>query len=161
MKPFTISCSLVLLVMLACNNSREQPSDSQETNDSVDKTVTTLVDTSVAGCFSQINNRDTAWMQLDAKGITMTGPLSYRIFEKDRNEGTVQAEVTNGVLIGWYLFRSEGLMSVRQVAWKINKDQLWPATGEMKQRNDSMVFANEAALTYDSARPFIRVTCVL
>ncbi len=164
MKFITVLLTINVLILLACNNAKEQTGSTTATStDSTDKNVKTgtTSDTTVTGCFTQINKRDTATLQLDAKGITITGPLSYNYYQKDRNGGTLQAEIVGNILIGWYLFRSEGIMSVRQAAWKISKNQLWPAIGEMKEQNDSMLYVNPDKLSYDSAHPFIKVACVL
>jgi len=87
--------------------------------------------------------------------------LSYNIYQKDRNDGTLQAEVTGDIIKGWYLFKSEGIISVREVAWKINADELWPATGEVIQRNDTTLFAQPDKLRFDNSRPFKKVACVI
>jgi hypothetical protein len=153
-------------LFFACNNSRQPTVETLTNGDSLknggDKTVAVPVkDTTITGCFTQISKRDTAILQLDAKGITITGPLSYNYYQKDRNGGTIQGEISGDQLVGWYLFRSEGVMSMRQVAWKIHHNELWPAIGEMKERNDSMLFVNPDNLRYDSTHPFVKVACVM
>ncbi len=155
---------LISIAVTACNNAEQQTNNSQLTNsDSINQNTTTQrTDSTITGCFAQIIGRDTATMQLDAKGITITGPLTYDFHEKDRNEGTLQAEMTeNDILTGWYLFRSEGTMSVRQLAWKVMKNELWPAVGEMQERNDSLVFVNADKLSFDSTHAFVKNPCVL
>ena len=156
--------SLILLgfVMLfdSCNNEGKT---STEINDSIPpaETATTKLDSLSSGCYTQIVAKDSSFLQIENKGNNVTGALSFAIFEKDRNDGTLQADITGDILKGWYLFRSEGVMSVREVAWKIKGDQLWPATGEMTQQNDTMKFVNPATLDFDKDRPFVKVACVL
>lgn len=147
------------LVMIACNNgSGNSTSESGDTSLSVQATD---MDTLSEGCYTQINGRDTASLQIQAKGSGVNGSLTYNIFEKDRNDGTIQADMTGDVIRGWYLFKSEGIISVREIAWKINGDELWPASGELKQTGDTIRFANPHQLQFDNQKPFKKNPCVI
>ena len=145
----------------SCNN--EGKSSSEIKGDSThSEPVTEVISDSVApGCYTQIAGRDTANIQIESKGSNITGTLSYAIFEKDRNDGTLQAEMSGDHLTGWYLFKSEGIISVRQVSWKIKGNELWPGTGEMVEKNDTMFFSLPDKLQYDSTRAFKKVECIL
>ena len=143
MKKLQILGSALLLLAVACTNAPvKETAVSGSDSTSVDSTtVKSPADSIMTGCYSWISNRDTATLQLIVKGANISGPLTYRIYEKDRNDGTFTGEVADGVLTGWYLFRSEGVMSVRQAIWKIQPNgELWPAQGEMRQSNDSSYF---------------------
>lgn len=142
----------------ACNNKGKS---SEETNRGTVVNSTAIVDSLSSGCYSQIIQRDTSLLQLEKNGNTVNAALSYNIYQKDRNNGTLQAELSGDVLTGWYLFRSEGIISVRQVSWKVNGDELWPAMGEVIQKNDTTLFAHPDKLEYDSTRPFKKIPCIL
>lgn len=150
-------------LVLSCNNPGEKISNNGNANDSAAAATSTTaaLDTTLAGCYSSTYKRDTSALQIETKGAVVSGPLSYSLFEKDRNDGNFQGEVNGNILSGWYLFKSEGVMSVRQVAWKINGTHLWPATGEMQQRGDTMFFRNMDQLQYDSLHPFVKQACTL
>jgi hypothetical protein len=152
--------SVVCMMAVACNN---ESTTGQETKQDSMVTVNPVVvaDTSISGCYSLIAKRDTASLQLQRKGTTLTGSLSYNLYEKDRNDGTFTGEVSNGLLTGWYLFRSEGIMSVRQEIWKIGTDRLWPAQGQVVVRNDTMMFTNPEKLSFDTSRAFVKVQCII
>ena len=150
---------LMILSTGACNNDEIKPAEI--TADTVISSSVVTVDSLSSGCYSQIIKRDTSLLQLEQKANTVTGALSYNIFQKDRNDGTVQADVTGDIITGWYLFRSEGIVSVRQVTWQINGDELWPGIGEVIQKNDTMLFAQPDKLQYDSTRPFKKVACII
>ncbi len=144
----------------ACNNNGK--SSAEINADTANSTAATTIAGPVSsGCYSQIIERDTSLLQIEQKGNTVTGSLSYNIYQKDRNDGTLQADITGDIIKGWYLFKSEGVVSVREVAWKINADQLWPAIGEVTQKNDTTMFAQPGNLRYDSSRPFKKVECVI
>lgn len=120
-----------------------------------------IADSLFSGCYSQIKGRDTANLQIDNKDSNVNGTLSYNIFQKDRNDGGLQAEITGSTLRGWYLFKSEGVISVREVAWKIKGTELWPGIGEVVEKNDTMFFAVPDQLQYDSTRPFKKIACII
>ena len=157
--------NIVLLgfVMLcgSCNN--EAKTSAELKTDLADRSITSgsINDSLSSGCYSQINGRDTSLLQIDNKSMNINGTLSYNIFQKDRNDGTLQAEISGDILKGWYLFKSEGIISVRQVAWKIKGNELWPGAGEMVQKNDTMFFSGPDNLKYDNTRPFKKVECII
>lgn len=145
----------------SCNNKGKPSAEINADTVTNSTAATTDAGPVSSGCYSQIIERDTSLLQIEQKGNTVTGSLSYSIYQKDRNDGTLQADVTGDIMKGWYLFRSEGVVSVREVAWKINADQLWPAIGEVIQKNDTTMFAQPGKLRYDSSRPFKKVECVI
>jgi len=144
----------------SCNNEGKTSAETKALPDSL-ITSKSIHDSLLSGCYSQMEGRDTSLLQIDNKNMNINGTLSYNIFQKDRNDGTLQAEITGDILKGWYLFKSEGIISVRQVAWKINGSELWPGTGEMVQKNDTMFFSAPGELQYDRTRPFKKVDCVI
>jgi hypothetical protein len=154
-----------LLISLACNNGSGNHTVSDTTVVDTDSAnipmAIAIKDTTVGGCYTQIFKRDTVTLQLDITGNNATGPLTYKIYEKDMNDGSVKAELSDSIIMGWYLFRSEGIMSVRQVAWRVKPGQLWPATGDLIQRNDTTTFASLENLRFDNTKPFIKVRCSL
>jgi hypothetical protein len=155
-----------VILMTACNSGTGTVVESDTIT--VNDTATTIPpappnkkDTTIGGCYAQIFKRDTSLLQLDITGNNATGPLTYKIYEKDMNDGSIKAELSDSIIMGWYIFRSEGMMSVRQVAWKVKPGQLWPAVGEIIQRNDSTVYKNPSQLKFDASRPFLKVPCSL
>jgi hypothetical protein len=156
---------LAAMAAIACGNSNttEQASDSRDTviRDSNISNVSDsmVLDTAVSGCYSLITRRDTASLQLQRRGTTATGSLSYNIYQKDRNDGTFQGELNGDRLVVWYMFRSEGMMSVRQEIFQVQPGKLLPAIGEVKVVNDTARFANPDKLRFDSTRAFVKVKC--
>jgi hypothetical protein len=156
--------SAILVMAIACNNITGKVEDtvSVEKTDTLNATAPVNPgDTTIGGCYTQLFKKDTVNLQIDIKGNNATGPLTYKLYQKDMNDGSIKAEVTDSIITGWYLFRSEGILSIRQVAWRIKPGQLWPAVGEVIQRNDTTVFADPASLKYDGARPFVKIKCIL
>ena len=143
----------------SCNNEGKPAAEIN--NDTVVNNITTVVDSISAGCYSQIVERDTSLLQFENRNNQINGSLSYNFYQKDRNDGTLQAEIAGDTIKGWYLFKSEGIISVRQVLWKVNGDELWPAKGEVIQKNDTTLFAQPDKLKFDKAHPFKKVPCVI
>ena len=151
----------LVLFAVACNNNGKSSAEINSDTVVNNTAATAAVDSLSSGCYSQIIQRDTSLLQIEQKANTVNGSLSYNIYQKDRNDGTLQAEVTGDIIKGWYLFKSEGIISVRQVSWQINGDELWPAMGEVIQKNDTVMFAQPDNLRYDNSRPFKKVPCVI
>ncbi len=149
---------LLFLITGACNNDGQSTTEIK--NDSIASKLT-AVDSVFSGCYAQIIERDTSLLQFSTKNNTINGTLSYNLYEKDRNDGTLQGEVAGDTIKGWYLFKSEGIISVRQVAWKVNGDELWPATGDIIQKNDTALFAQPDKLQFDNTRPFKKIPCII
>jgi len=153
--------ALLAFMLLAGSCNNEGKTSTQVEKDSMTPANVVVKDTLLSGCYFQIVNRDTSSLQLQKKDSSLTGALSYSIYQKDRNDGTVMAEQSGDIIKGWYLFKSEGIISVRQVAWKISGEELWPATGEVMQKNDTTMFAKPDQLKFDRTRPFKKVPCVI
>ena len=69
-------------------------------------------------CYSAIIKKDTISMSLKVKGnLIASGKLSYKFFEKDKNEGTLVGEIKGDTLFAEYTFMSEGVSSIREVAF--------------------------------------------
>ena len=156
---------LMLMVVMtasiaACNN------DATKNTVSTDSVTTDTMLTrpgaaapEAGGCYVFQSGRDTVSVQLEQQGENLTGPLSYNYFEKDRNDGTFQGTLSGDLITGFYLFRSEGIMSVRQEIWKLHDGRLLPAVGEMINRQDSMLFRDPSALKFDSTRALKKQPC--
>ena len=149
----------VMLLISSCNDKGK--TSSSVLQDSASITKTAGADTAVSGCFSQVVRNDTALLELENNKGNVTGVLTYNYYQKDRNDGTLQGEQTGDIIKGWYLFKSEGVMSVRQVSWKINENELWPAIGEVAEKNDTTVFVQPDKLRYDSANAFRKIPCII
>jgi hypothetical protein len=152
---------LIGLVALVCSCNNQSKTSSAVNNDSPNTLAEATADTVSSGCFSQVVQKDTALLQVENNKGNISGALTYNYFQKDRNDGTFKGEQSGDVINGWYLFKSEGVMSVRQVSWKINGNELWPAIGEVVEKNDTTVFKEPENLRYDSTRPFRKIPCII
>jgi len=160
-----LCAGIISLLIIACNNSGGNGHNTDTTGSGpVEVDImpqSPPVDSAIQGCYSMISNRDTASLQLIIKDSSINGSLSYNLYQKDHNVGSFEGEIVDGMLLAWYMFKSEGVMSVRQEVFRIGKDELWPAIGEVSVRNDTAYFSKPDQLKFDSTRAFKRVQCAL
>ncbi len=99
-------------------------------------------------CYAYTQNGDTIQLSFIAINNKVTGHLLYRLKEKDRNEGNVQGSMDGDTLMANYTFSSEGMQSVRQVAFVKEGTGLKEGFGEVEEKEGRMVFKNTAGLRY-------------
>lgn len=113
------------------------------------------------GCYVAGTDKDVYTLNISTqREDEVTGSLIFKNFEKDSSSGTFRGMYNNGILIGDYSFRSEGLDSVMQVAFKKEGNAFVRGYGEMN--SEGTRFANPATLTYEknSLSSFVKGACV-
>ena len=142
----------------ACTGNTEAITD--EGHEVQDKIVIDST-SSLAGCYTAILDRDTSELVLQHLGgaESVSGELGIINFEKDRNNGTINGEIKDNLIVGWYKFFSEGKSSVRQIVFKIEGDKLLEGYGDVEMQGDTMVFKSIVALNYLTDKPFIKREC--
>lgn len=110
-------------------------------------------------CYAYISGKDTVRLTLATTQPTVTGQLSYRYFEKDHNEGTINGIMHGDSLLASYVFQSEGATSVRQVAFLRRDIGFIEGFGPMVEGKGKMVFEQPNALQYDAKYTLLPVTC--
>lgn len=83
-----------------------------------------------------------------ANGL-VTGTLMYNFYEKDKNTGTIEGKIDGDILFADYTFNSEGVKSVRPVAFKVTGNQFIEGYGETEENNGKMSFKNKDSLNFD------------
>lgn len=151
----------LLLAFGACNNNGAPPAaNSGSVHAGAQDTIITGAKPLVLeGCYEMIIEHDTATLQLNVRDTVVTGSLVYDWHEKDRNRGRLQGVVRHGRILADYTFESEGLTSVREVAFRIQDSTLLPGNGELSEQNGKVVFTNPDQLHYDSVHPFLKIPC--
>ncbi|HEX7905960.1 MAG TPA: hypothetical protein VF487_18940 [Chitinophagaceae bacterium] len=152
---------ILILGSIACNNQQDTNTTNTDTAIYQSPAPVVIVDSTLQGCYLLINGKDTASLELGFDKGNVSGSLSYNIYGKDRNDGTFEGEINGDLLKVWYLFRSEGIMSVRQEIWKIVPGKLIPATGEVTVKGDTSLFTNTNKLIFDNNRAFVKVKCII
>lgn len=112
-------------------------------------------------CYIAIMKKDTIQMSLNIKGNKLeTGKLDYILFEKDKNQGTLSGEIKGDTLFADYTFMSEGVSSVREVAFLKRGDNYIEGFGEVIDNNKGKVsFKNRGKLSFNNKMILTKVDC--
>lgn len=110
-------------------------------------------------CYAYRSAKDTVRLTLSTMQPTVTGQLSYRYFEKDRNEGTIRGAMHGDTLRAEYTFQSEGVASVREVAFLRRGAGFVEGYGDVIERGGAMVFKQPQTLKFDSTTTLAPVPC--
>jgi hypothetical protein len=110
MKKIIVSGLVLMSVLVSCK--KEEEKQVETIPDASEKIV---VEEQVSDeCYSGSIKKDTILMNLTIKGNEVTnGKLSYKFYEKDKNQGTLVGELKGDTLFADYTFMSEGVSSVR------------------------------------------------
>jgi hypothetical protein len=92
-------------------------------------------------------------------GETVSGTLEYSLDGKDRNRGTIQGVIRDELLVADYTFFSEGIRSVRQVAF-LKKDSFYvEGYGEIDTSENRHRFRNTDSLWYNDSIRLLKTEC--
>jgi hypothetical protein len=111
------------------------------------------------GCYAYMKNRDTASLALKIAGEEITGDLSYSLYEKDSNKGTIAGEIKGDTIIAEYDFNSEGVRSIREIVFLKKGDKLYEGYGEVETKGMKTMFKNRAQLNFKDGIIFDPTTC--
>lgn len=110
-------------------------------------------------CYAYTSSTDTIRLTLRTTQPTVTGELAYRYFEKDRNQGTISGTMHGDTLLADYTFQSEGVTSVRQVAFLRRDTGFLEGFGPVVERGGRMVFTQPGLLHFDAKYTLLPVAC--
>jgi hypothetical protein len=149
-----VICAFLLsLCLFACRQTTKVRIEPKETD------TTTNAPVAEQTCYTYVKNRDTATLSLTTTGVAAAGELDYKLFEKDKNMGSVEGEMHGDTLIANYTFSSEGRQSVRQVVFLKKGDQLLEGTGQVEEKNGKTQFKNLSNLEFGKAIVFEKIAC--
>ena len=112
-------------------------------------------------CYIGSIKKDSILMNLTIKGNEVTkGKLSYKFYEKDKNEGTLVGELRGDTLIADYTFMSEGVSSVRQVAFLKKGNTYVEGYGDVVDDNKGkVIFKDIKQLKFEGKTELAKVDC--
>jgi hypothetical protein len=111
-------------------------------------------------CYKGIVKEDTIAMTLIIKDNEITdGQLSYHLFEKDRNDGTLKGQIKGDTIFADYTFMSEGKQSVREVAFLKQGNAYMEGYGDVREVNGKMIFVDPKKLKFDSKTVLLKSEC--
>ena len=150
----------VLIFVAACNTTTTDNSEIKK--DSFDTSSTPMtIQVPNTRCFSSIKGRDTVYLKLEKFPNVVTGNLSYKLYEKDSNTGTIDGKMNGDTLIADYTFMSEGQQSIRQVAFLIKDSVVTEGYADVEDKDGKMVFKNTGALDFSKGIQLKEIACPL
>jgi hypothetical protein len=150
-------CGLLFFIFFAACNDKQSET---VVDAKPQKPESVVLPVSAAGCYRMIIARDTAFFEAQQDASQIKGKLIYNRFEKDANEGWFSGSLKDSVIDGWYRFQSEGMISVRQVLFKIRPDgNLSEGYGKMEMRADTAYFPFPHNLNFEDQHPYIKINC--
>jgi hypothetical protein len=135
-------------LLISCNN---QP---QESKVSIPSSKT-----SPLNCYKYINSNDTIILKTIYINGFVTGTLVYNLYQKDKNMGTIQGQMKGELLIADYSFISEGVQSVRQVAFKKHGKTFIEGYGETEYKKGKTTFKNIDSLDFNHSIVLSGIDC--
>jgi len=154
MKKSLVLLTGIALLVSACNSSNTTSNDADSTSvTSVDTTLTPAVpaQVKVTDCYIYIKNRDTVKLKLNTENEELTGDLSYNLFEKDSNKGTIAGEIKGDTILAEYTYDSEGMRSTREIVFLKRDGKLYEGFGDVEEKSGKTVFKNRAKLKFEDA----------
>jgi len=150
--------NIFLIILIGCNNSSTNNEKLIEPLEN--STTDNYEDPATPSCYLFATDRDTVYLKLnppvDGK---VTGELDYFFFERDGNVGHIEGEIKGDTLFAEYTFMSEGLSSVREVAFLIGEKQITEGYGDVGEQDGKMVFWHRDSLDFSNGLILPKVPC--
>ena len=113
-----------------------------------------------SNCYIGVIGRDSIFLKIEQFPNVVSGTLEYKFYEKDNNSGEINGKMNGDTLVADYTFSSEGIKSIRQVAFVIKEDLVIEGYGEMEDKNGKMVFKNLQKLNFNTNTNLKKSTCL-
>lgn len=110
-------------------------------------------------CYRSTANKDTVILSFERKKDRISGQLSYHLFEKDANTGTLTGSVSGDTIFAEYRYRSEGIASVREVIFLAGENTLTEGYGEMEEREAKFVFSDRRNVLFKEGIQLTKEPC--
>lgn len=147
MKHTFLTIALFAALIVSCNQEKKADQSTIEENKSSKQ------------CFQHIANNDTVMLSLDIVNNSVTGSLSYNLYEKDKSIGTIVGEMKGDTLIADYTFFAEGVTSMSEVVFLKRNNQLIQGFGETTTSNEKQVFKNRSTLGFSDSLVLTAIDC--
>lgn len=157
MKVFRLVLILALLIvaLILIRVSKNAPTTQNEPVAPEPQTTS-----SIQGCYVARQSKDVYTLKVDKiENNQVSGTLSYQNYQKDSSQGSLDGTYNGEMLVGDYAFRSEGMDSVRQVAFKKTDDGFIQGFGEIQMQDGKERLVDLNNLSYDHSPEYIEEEC--
>ena len=150
--------TITFLIAVSCNTKKKDtPSTKDKESTQLEKKKPKGLQ---KGCYVYNDNRSTISLQVLKKGDSIIGTLLFALAKKDKNTGRFIGRIKDSVLMADYTFESEGVESVREVAFRIKNDTLLQGYGPTEMKGEKQVFTRPSSLTFNTEFPLVKKPCV-
>lgn len=164
MKKVLIVC--VSFLAVACSNSAHENAPAMQDEkgatihaNAIDTIKTNAKPMVLNGCYEMVFKHDSAQLNLTVQDTTVSGQLTYNLYQKDKNTGTIRGVLRDTIIDADYTFQSEGMQSVREVIFKIKNNTLVQAFGDLTEKDGKIIFTDKTKLQFQDSNPFIKTDC--
>jgi hypothetical protein len=133
---YRILVSILIVIAIAGCNSKKLAQDERIAS----------LPAAAQTCYLHAGDKDTVRLTLTFDNQSVSGELTYNIFEKDGNVGTLRGRTIGDTILASYEFQSEGVKSVRDVAFLKRDETL--VEGFAPMDSSGIHFANRAELDF-------------
>lgn len=150
MKQFVFAIVLAAMA-INCNKKNESPEPVVSTVDSSDLTEAEPVADTLGAksfCYLGVTGKDSIFVSLDDNLGTIIGKMAYKNHEKDSSKGELSGFKSGDTLKLTYEFQSEGSTSKRDIFFIQKDGNLIEGTGNQKDDNGTMRYADEKKISY-------------
>ncbi|MGO1243038.1 MAG: hypothetical protein ACTJHT_10690 [Sphingobacterium sp.] len=134
-------------VFSACGNDNNGGGSKADTSAGVQQ-MAPFNSFDIIGSYSYEKNGDTVSMHLNLQGDSVMGQLNYALKEKDFNSGSFKGVVEDSVLLATYEFESEGRVSSREIAFKLDGKLAIEGYGEVLEQDYGFKFKDPDQLEF-------------
>ena len=156
MRIITLSSVFLSLVFASCGDQETPKAETTADSLKPDIINTRYSDTS---CYRSANGGDTFSLQVITLADSVVGFLAYNFKEKDDNIGSIRGRLRGDTLVAEYTFSSEGIRSVRQVAFMRRDSAYVEGFGESSMLNNKMIFKKPDSLNFTNGIRLNKVDC--
>ena len=157
MKKLLILTTLILTVLVSCKKTTD--TEPIQITPSAPKEAQ-IEEPAGDQCYALRTNGNVIELSFNVNSHQeVNGKLNYNIAGKDKNEGTLIGNMKGDTLIADYTFTSEGVSSVREVAFLQKDGALIEGFGDVIQANDKVTFKDKTKLKFDKKNRLTKTDC--
>lgn len=113
-----------------------------------------------SNCYAYQEGGDTIQVKLtEAADGSIQGYMLFQLKEKDKNTGTFTGVKEGNLILADYSFQSEGVTSIRQIAFQQTDSTLKEGYGEIIQEGNQQRFKDPKQLDYQHSMVLKKIDC--
>lgn len=147
---------LIIALAISCQNNGHKTVliSVEKSKDHIKDTIPLLH----MACYAT-TGKDSVLLKVSISGTVIKGTLIYKLYQKDKNTGTLDGKLYGDTLIANYQFMSEGIESVRQVAFLIKDSIATEGYGDVADKEGKMIFEDWKSLNFKNGLSLKKIDC--